>query len=842
MPDDLRYDVFISHARQDGRDYARRLYASLDGSGFHPWFDARDLDPHQDFTAELEQAIKASRAVAVIMTPDIERENSFVRREIQYALIRKKPIILLRLEDVVPPIHVINLSWIDFLGKWDSGIAELYERLRKIRAGIFDPSAPKTASTDPFRDYLKLLYEDIVADLSARIIADPIDLSAGDAPGKVKAPRRRLDPMLSSARRDEKRDFKTFGEWFEFYKGRALLLGEPGAGKSITLMNHARQAVVERLDDPTKPLPFVRLIARWDDKIPLHEWLAESYELDSEAVRREVENGRTLLLLDGLDELRKKEETPPLAPLPLQGEGLGERLEPRIAFLRALPANNRILITCRVTDYEQLGEQATLNGAIILHALTNSQISDYLRAQPELLTLLQSDDDLLDMIRTPLLMSFFAFAYDGADEAERQQFAELKSAGELRDKIFDRYIRQRYDHEVGKGAEIPYTVQEIIQKLGWLAMINASGWPHEDNVLVISELEKHIGVDLTSVFTDCVQQLNLLSQDENVSFRFIHLLLRDSLAFQYALFALIDPNKDVRRHAAAALGRIGDVRAVEPLANALTDLDERVRSTAAEGLGRIGDKRALESLIHALNDKEAYVRWHAAEGISDLADEQAVEALVIALDDDEELVRYFAARGLGNIRDSRAVEALMGAVYDSDDGVVYNAIDSLAKIGDVRAAKALSLALAYQDEEIYERAELALRQFGETAVAPLIVALRDSDDDIRQYAALALGIIGSSRAVEALITSLTDTDPDVRWHAAVALGKIEDVHSVGSLIRTLADKGRHWTGNRVRDAAAEALQQIGTPEALEAVAEWLNRPIDDAEEYPADNSMGDIPF
>ncbi len=41
-------------------------------------------------------------------------------------------------------------------------------------------------------------------------------------------------------------------------------------------------------------------------------------------------------------------------------------------------------------------------------------------------------------------------------------------------------------------------------------------------------------------------------------------------------------------HAAEALGKIGDARAVEPLIAALKDSDEDVRQAAAEARGRLG--------------------------------------------------------------------------------------------------------------------------------------------------------------------------------------------------------------------------------------------------------------
>ena len=69
-----------------------------------------------------------------------------------------------------------------------------------------------------------------------------------------------------------------------------------------------------------------------------------------------------------------------------------------------------------------------------------------------------------------------------------------------------------------------------------------------------------------------------------------------------------------RVDAANALGRIGDIRAVEPLIEALKDEDKEVRMEAADALGLIGDTRAIDPLQQLLED-ESGVRNHAANAI-----------------------------------------------------------------------------------------------------------------------------------------------------------------------------------------------------------------------------------
>jgi HEAT repeat protein len=80
----------------------------------------------------------------------------------------------------------------------------------------------------------------------------------------------------------------------------------------------------------------------------------------------------------------------------------------------------------------------------------------------------------------------------------------------------------------------------------------------------------------------------------------------------------------VRLSAAAALGKIGDRAAVEPLIAVLNDGDSKVRRMAASGLGKLGDERALRELERvAREDPEA--AENATKAIASIRDAAAGE-------------------------------------------------------------------------------------------------------------------------------------------------------------------------------------------------------------------------
>jgi hypothetical protein len=200
MPNDsanLQYDVFISYARADANMGAALLDSALKRD-FRVWRDVRDLDPAQDFTAELEQAIKASKYVVVCVTPDVERADSFVRREIAYANALKKPILVARFADLLPPIHVFTHTWIDFFAGWDSALSRLLRGLRGETVESASPADPTPVlPNDPYRAYIERLYADVVEALRVSVFStEALTLHAVESVGDVPRKKPRLNPKF----------------------------------------------------------------------------------------------------------------------------------------------------------------------------------------------------------------------------------------------------------------------------------------------------------------------------------------------------------------------------------------------------------------------------------------------------------------------------------------------------------------------------------------------------------------------------------------------------------------------------------------------------------------------
>ncbi|MEL6526244.1 MAG: TIR domain-containing protein, partial [Chloroflexota bacterium] len=470
----MSQQVFISYSRRDGNIYAEKLEQELKSAGYKVWRDTRNINPNQDFTAEIEKGIEASDVIAVCVTPDIRRDNSFVRREIQYADVVQKPAFPCRVTNTIPPISIINKEWLNFYEDWSGAFSRLLTLVAD--PNLQQPTGEYQAPPDdPFRDYLQALYKQIVRYLDQAVIK-LIDLEAETSPDAV--PKKQTDDIIleffdssifADVTPDDLPRHTTFKDAFEYHKGRLLLLGEPGAGKTITLMAHAREAVATRLEDPTQALPILKLLATWKSNppAPLVEWSAGKMD----ALKPVIAGGKALLLLDGLDELGEERPIDPQKP----EKGTYDPRKRLIDAVADLHADNQVLVTCRVKDYAAIGQQIPLDGAITLQPLTDAQLTDYLEDRPEIFAAIQADDQLRDLARTPLLLSLITFAWDKLDTALKDK-GDLQ-AGDVRDAIFEAYCRQRYEHEATKrNADLPFSYQEMMDILGELAMWNAQEW------------------------------------------------------------------------------------------------------------------------------------------------------------------------------------------------------------------------------------------------------------------------------------------------------------------------------------------------------------------------------
>ena len=157
--------------------------------------------------------------------------------------------------------------------------------------------------------------------------------------------------------------------------------------------------------------------------------------------------------------------------------------------------------------------------------------------------------------------------------------------------------------------------------------------------------------------------------------------MRAQSEVETVLNALNDSSGKVRFCATNSLGRMNDIRVIEPLIEVIkTDPLEGMMSAAVLGLCEIDNPDATNIFLNALNDTNPNVRFAAACALGNIGDNVAVEPLIKSLKDEEGGVREVASIALGKIGDDRAVEPLINALNDPYDAVRIAAANSLNQI------------------------------------------------------------------------------------------------------------------------------------------------------------------
>lgn len=246
-------------------------------------------------------------------------------------------------------------------------------------------------------------------------------------------------------------------------------------------------------------------------------------------------------------------------------------------------------------------------------------------------------------------------------------------------------------------------------------------------------------------------------------------------------------NPDIQYKAAEALGEIGDVTAVDPLAALLNgETLSGVRWKASEALAKIGAP-AVESLITSLSHPDEDVRWKAAIALGEIGSEKAINPLIQLLSDDDRFVKSRAALALGMIG-KPAVEPLIHALRQGDGNMRWGAAIALGKVKDPDSVEPLILALADKYENVRAEAAASLAAIGKPAIAPLIRFLKYSEGHVRIEVMNALGELHANDAIEPLVQMLEKADEQERCTIASTLDAIL-TPSVEQLAKRL------WNGN-----------------------------------------------
>ncbi len=244
--------------------------------------------------------------------------------------------------------------------------------------------------------------------------------------------------------------------------------------------------------------------------------------------------------------------------------------------------------------------------------------------------------------------------------------------------------------------------------------------------------------------------------------------------------------------AADALGKIGGVEAVGALTHSLRSGNAQLRAASVQALGRLGAAETTGLICGMLTDKQWEVRLEAAAALGKFKNSEALDPLAKALEDQDADVREAAAIALGKIRDRRSIPPLVLALKDEVTSVRRIAAASLSRI----------------DPDWITLPET------KTAAEKLKVAVQDADAAVRYFVAQFLINLGELPA-----DALAGFAPDEQMASPAEKRKRM---AAGMFVGLLQDADRD-----IRQAAAEALGQLGGARAQQALTRLLGDPDGD---------------
>lgn len=156
------------------------------------------------------------------------------------------------------------------------------------------------------------------------------------------------------------------------------------------------------------------------------------------------------------------------------------------------------------------------------------------------------------------------------------------------------------------------------------------------------------------------------------------------------------------------------------------------------------EEQIIADLIKALNDRPWKTRRQASDALIELG-KPAILPLMVAIRQNVFTVFTLpeAVRALGGIGDKQAVDLLIEELESRNVHAVQEAIKGLGHIGSPQAIQPLIDVFRHDWDDTetitaWQEAESALAAIGEPAIQPLLTALQDEDDNVRQGAAEAL--------------------------------------------------------------------------------------------------------
>jgi HEAT repeat protein len=276
-----------------------------------------------------------------------------------------------------------------------------------------------------------------------------------------------------------------------------------------------------------------------------------------------------------------------------------------------------------------------------------------------------------------------------------------------------------------------------------------------------------------------------------------------------------NPEAGLRADCAGMLGTLGDLSALPTLHVALEDWEPVVRLRVIQALGQLADKRSTLPLINAFgrNDESNENRAAILKSLGALGDRTAIAFLRKVLGGSELRPQAFAAlwRSRHLVSKSVLVDEVERALRSDDTSLQYAAALKAAELPSPKLVRALVRQTDAPDENLRNKAIRALGLIGDKRAEPVLLAMLPKVRDARllNNVAFALERIDRAAFFEEVQRLITHKQAVIRMNAAFVVGDVRRQEGAALLQKALLDPS-----DRVRLEAIEAAAKLPQPAPL----------------------------
>lgn len=216
----------------------------------------------------------------------------------------------------------------------------------------------------------------------------------------------------------------------ESVAGKFLILGEPGSGKTVILLELAMSLITRAENDPTKPIPVVFHLASWENQ-KIVEWLAAElkylHHTTNKNTWRFLTKRQILPLIDGLDNLDSKQQV--------------ECIDAINKFMESVYLPKHLVICSCISEYKKCSPPLHLNSAICLQPLNELHIQKYLFDinRSDIWQIIENDSEIFDLLKSPLFLFVLTVVYDQISIPKLQN---MNSKLEQHRYLFNAYVEE----------------------------------------------------------------------------------------------------------------------------------------------------------------------------------------------------------------------------------------------------------------------------------------------------------------------------------------------------------------------------------------------------------------